>query len=364
MRASATGNARPWFTLFALLIVHITGAIDPSHKNYACPADAGLPQALPLDHPWVVRHGYSGTVLSLNPLVVEVDEFMSAEECEAVIASVKTERDFAGCGPQCSSYWPRQLSARARRPGPSPVFDMLEERLGNLTGLQDHADEASIKVNSYAKPIEPLTVPPDAYALHHEKIGRPRRVATVLVYLRTLEPREGGHTVFPAAQLTPAEGGVAAARRVFGAITPPNGTCFQITEHEFSSPAGDQVGVRSPEAAADPNVGKARSLAEAACRDASAGSPSAVATQAVRGKAVVWYHELGRNQKVDPMAWHAGCFVRSLEAQRWVLQKFKEHPERSSGLATPRAFYDVMKAHKRAAHSVKSFSYRETGLET
>eukprot|EP00401_Gymnodinium_catenatum_P051476 CAMPEP_0117555566 /NCGR_PEP_ID=MMETSP0784-20121206/51340_1 /TAXON_ID=39447 /ORGANISM="" /LENGTH=397 /DNA_ID=CAMNT_0005352775 /DNA_START=93 /DNA_END=1284 /DNA_ORIENTATION=+ len=287
-----------------------------------CPPASSSPIALPLDHPWV-RLGYAGAILSTSPLVVQVHNFMSQAECDAVIAASNELQGSQGAQyakpcKECRSWWMQNNDRRHREP--SPLFDMLEERLGNLTGVADHAGEAAIKLTSYTKYIPTDEyIPPDAYVLHHEKVGRPRRIATVIVFLSSLQPDEGGHTVFPAAQLGSKRDDV---RNAFAAITPPLGKYFQVNEHTVSGE--DKVGLRSPEAAADPNVEKARAAAEAACRDAADGTPSAVASPAQAGSAVVWYHELGRNRKVDPMAWHAGCFVRGFGVTRWAIQKFKE----------------------------------------
>ena len=50
---------------------------------------------------------------------------------------------------------------------------------------------------------------------------------------------------------------------------------------------------------------------------------------------------------MDPLAWHAGCFVRGAGVTRWALQKFKERPKQLR--ATPAAFWEVMDAHMAAA---------------
>ena len=67
--------------------------------------------------------------------------------------------------------------------------------------------------------------------------------------------------------------------------------------------------------------------------------------------AVVWYHEQRdghgatdreHEARADPLAWHCGCVVRAGGAERWALQKFKEHPR---GDRAPPSFYEIFKAH-------------------
>ena len=80
------------------------------------------------------------------------------------------------------------------------------------------------------------------------------------------------------------------------------------------------------------------------------------------GTAVVWYHELGRSRAVDPLAWHAGCFVRgSSGVTRWGMQKFKEHP---TGAATPDAFYEAMEAHVAAFEAMEVDAVAHAAAET
>ena len=59
--------------------------------------------------------------------------------------------------------------------------------IGQLVGMATHDGENVIKVTSY-RPTSSRA----SYNLHHEKIGRPRRVATVLVYLTSLAGPGGG----------------------------------------------------------------------------------------------------------------------------------------------------------------------------
>ena len=128
------------------------------------------------------------------------------------------------------------------------------------------------------------------------------------------------------------------AGAAFIEITPPQGKYYRVDEKAHRS-FGDGVGLFSREAQADPNVGAARA------------EPGTVATRPRAGTAVVWYHELGRSRAVDPLAWHAGCFVRgSSGVTRWGMQKFKEHP---TGAATPDAFYEAMEAHVAAFEAME-----------
>ena len=109
---------------------------------------AALPRALPPSHPWV-RSGYTGAVLSTRPLVVELQGFMDEAECDALIAATADARGSklnAGC-PECGMWWMQEHDHAKRQP--SALLDMLEQRIGNLTGVADHVGEAAIKVTSY-----------------------------------------------------------------------------------------------------------------------------------------------------------------------------------------------------------------------
>ena len=151
------------------------------------------------------------------------------------------------------------------------------------------------------------------------------------------------------------------AGAAFTEITPPQGKYYRVDEKAHRS-FGDGVGLFSREAQADPNVGAARTAAEAACRGAARAEPGTVATRPRAGTAVVWYHELGRGRAVDPLAWHAGCFVRgSSGVTRWGIQKFKEHP---TGAATPDAFYEAMEAHVAAFEAMEVDAVAHAAAET
>jgi hypothetical protein len=299
-------------------------------------------------------------VLSLRPLVVEVPAFMSAQECAGVVSATRRQTDEKGC-PECGTWWIRQTRASAadRR-----LVDQLESRLAELVGLPTHEGENVIKVTSYTPTAER-----SAYTVHHEKVGRPRRSATVLVFL--VAPDRGGHTIFPAATTNKS---VSAAYR---AITPPRGRWWRLAEgaarsdHRIGS-----VGMLSPEA--DANVHIAARAAEARCAslaDAPAsidegGGEAGLAITPLVGKALVWYHEEAAAQsqqeaeasanatgdahvlkRADPHAWHCGCAVRASDGQgghdsRWALQKFKEWPRDVARVAT---FDAIVASHIAAA---------------
>lgn len=264
------------------------------------------------------------------------------------------------------TFWLQQ--ERASREDVS-LISSIEERLGALVGMRTHRGENTIKVTSHT-PL-PRDRSRAAYNVHHEKVGRPRRAATVLVYLST-PTSAGGHTIFPAASRN------RTVVEAFRALTPPAGRYWRINERGAVSER-DSIGLRSPEAHAMPAVAVAQAAADDLCRRAAAaaeeegsplasppGSPAdaaadgravtdavtestageptaandeersapwaadAVAVAPRQGVAVVWYHEhpkaevhqrsagaaaaheddaddATRLRSADALAWHCGC---------------------------------------------------------
>ena len=127
-------------------------------------APSGIPRPLPPDHPWA-RGGYTGAVLSRRPLVVEVDDFLSAGECQALIAATKGRRDQKGCD-ECGMWWMQETNgAWPRRPASKLLLE-VEERIANLTGIADHAGEVRVAhtrqhaaVSLAASPLPHLNLP-------------------------------------------------------------------------------------------------------------------------------------------------------------------------------------------------------------
>ena len=298
------------------------------------------PRAIAANHPWH-SNWPAARILSLRPLVAEVPNFLSAAECDGLIRATAGLHDEKGCL-ECGTYWfnGREHGRRGQNWLTDETMDLVtsvEERIGELVGMRTHEHENVIKVTSY-KPTSSRA----AYNLHHEKIGRPNRVATVLVYLSSLiGARHGGETIFPAASPN------ASVVRSFRAITPPRGTFWRVDERASDSRYGS-VGLFSPEATDD--VRAAQAAADATCTDLN-GASAGVSVEPLRGKALVWYHErpdgVGTSEEehlrdAEPLAWHCGCRVKEGGGERWALQKFKEHPR---GGRAPERFYEVMAAH-------------------
>lgn len=266
---------------------------------------AFAPIPLPPEHPWS-RLGYRGEVLSVSPLVLRVPSFLSRSECEA-LRELRNSHVHARTAPHSHQPGERaEIGTWWLEPTSHLVAD-VETRIGNLTGIARHDGESDVKLTSHAAPIAWRK---RAYQLHHEKVAKPRRTLTVLVYLSSSHSdTDGGHTVFPATASQSALG-------TFEQLTPPLGKWYRIYNGEdMGSTLVDlklhTVGVASVEAGADPNVARAQREADEACDAAAAaaavgstfsstlsstlgsmlGSSSALATRPVEGSAVIWYHE-------------------------------------------------------------------------
>lgn len=310
------------------------------------------PFPLPAEHPWA---GSGAELLSGAPLVLRIPDFLTAEECVALREAAQLyEQSAASHEPQSCRDWARMgectsnaaymlencaascadgvsLAARPanshRAPGRTEIgtwwldakqdalVRRIEARIGNLTGLERHGGEVDMKLTAHASQPRRST---RAYSLHHEKIAKPRRVLTVLVYLTSsAADADGGHTVFPATSSP-------AAARAFRAITPPLGQYYRVDDNPNTAhrSMSDTVGLLSPEARADAHVRQAQQSADEACDAAAAGdaasarelsddaatpsvmssaldairrlaggSHAALATRPVAGTAVIWYHE-------------------------------------------------------------------------
>ncbi|KAL3906060.1 MAG: hypothetical protein SGPRY_010689, partial [Prymnesium sp.] len=249
---SARSEARAWRC-------YAPSTLDPSHTRYV----AG--------ELYCTRHDALQMELeSLRPLVVEVPSFLAPEECEALIKATSRQRDEGGCE-ECGTWW---LSRANANRADAQLIASVEERLSSLVGMATHEGENVIKitVRNGIFSYQPTTSR-SSYNLHHEKIGRPRRVATILVYLTT--PSKGGHTIFPAASFN------ATTVHSFLEITPPRGEYWRVDENAEVS-RGGSVGLRSVDATA--HVRAAQAAADATCFNPL--EPGAgVAVQPQRGKA-------------------------------------------------------------------------------
>jgi hypothetical protein len=78
-----------------------------------------------------------------------------------------------------------------------PVVAAIEQRIAAVTGIAPHAHEDPIKISRYEPPAthEPRGSSPLLNMHHDRNAARPRRTATVIMYLRA--PVEGGETFFP-----------------------------------------------------------------------------------------------------------------------------------------------------------------------
>ena len=147
-----SGNT--YCTRHAQLLVEKQGCSD---EQPVAKGDVGVvpqlidaPRYISASHPWY-RVGHArARVLSLRPLVAEVPDFLTADECDGIIRATagQAEEKFPP-GPDSERTWwihPSRAHADAE------LISSVERRIDNLVGLPAHPGEDAMKVTVSASP--------------------------------------------------------------------------------------------------------------------------------------------------------------------------------------------------------------------
>jgi hypothetical protein len=221
----------------------------------------------------------------------------------------------------------------------------VEARIGVLTGIESHEAEAPLSIHRTLPwvPSREDTLPegtpregtPMLQNLHHDVGHRPRRIATVLVYLSdATDGLAGGETVFPC--LHPADAkdiaggsGVTRTRTHASASSDGDGgeLCPRLRDgftrgHRFlSEPGGLHADIPSFDANA------ARAAADHCRSGDEEGSQNrrGVRVEPLRGAALLFFPRAPSDGRDLPEGmWHGSCRVR--KGEKYTLQQFKEPP--------------------------------------
>ena len=257
------------------------------------------------------------TQLDVNGHVWQIDEFLSPSEVEHL-------RSIGESSPTLmknSVY----KSVEFRRPweqSSDKVANLIEYRIGNLTGIAPNANDSPMKLavsRAWHQPDDGMTN--QLQNLHHDKHQRPGRVVTVLIYLsdETTDGLLGGDTLFPCvraahsstSQLCTRLESAFATGDLF--LSPPTGiydtiACFDTAAAEAASE------MCRPQMSDDVEV-----------TSTAATEASVLRVTPMRGRALVFLQEapeLGGDTLTR--MWHGGC--RVARGEKWTMQHFKELP--------------------------------------
>ena len=235
--------------------------------------------------------------------VLLLPNFLSDDEIVHLLRIAEADSRFAGRYHSVEFF--RPWEARS-----DEVTRRIETRIGKVTGIPPHEQDSPLRIavsRSWADGVGHIR------NLHHDTHERPRRVATVLMYLTDEnDGLEGGETLFPCVQ--PAGRGDEAI---------DDALCARLR-------GGFELGERF--------LGPPQSVVEGRCFDVRAASGASDACEASesqtglrilpkRGTAVLFLSAanadgLGGVQQHLWRMWHGGCRVRS--GVKWTMQQFKE----------------------------------------
>lgn len=247
----------------------------------------------------------------------------------------------------------------------------IEQRIAAVTGIAPHAHEDPIKLSRYEPPAAhaPRGSSPLLNVHHDRNAARPRRTATVIMYLRA--PAEGGETFFPCCVV--ASPGSSLAPRASPSSQPPPSTSSASSSPLATDGGGDGLGAQLAELYDARNVtlipstldedgegqgggvGALEATALAECerrycrlRDGDVdGDGTAVALAPRRGAAAVFWSVVraegagGDAAGIDvdsAHGWHGAAHVR--RGVKVAAQKFKEEQPTSTSHA-PASFETV-----------------------
>ncbi|CAL1169552.1 unnamed protein product [Cladocopium goreaui] len=256
-----------------------------------------------------------------KPQIWQCEEFLTSEECAAIRRLAK-----ASLPAKCFSKFRIDLDTdpegalASAQPKDAAVLRAVDRRTWALSGAP-HEGEMPWAVHFTPSEMRTESDQPRInLGLHVDtNNGRERRHLTFLIYLNTIPPSEGGHTIFPLAEL-PGE----AADQSFSEARPLGEMLLQATvQHTGQAWSRDTLEVQ--EAAAALLACAERLAAAAACPDAqTAPTRLGLAVAAKEGRCVAFWSRDSHGH-LDAAAWHGGAAVTAVDG-KWTLQKFREAP--------------------------------------
>ena len=252
--------------------------------------------------------------LDVDGLVYYLPSFLNESEITHLLEIAKSDGRFHRTVYHSVEFF------RPWEPRSDEVTRAIEARIGEVTGIQAHEGDSPLRI-AVNRPWTHATADEDGDSqalqnLHHDTNERPRRVATVLMYLsggdeddqegRSLV--EGGETLLPCVKPRGSAGSVntdLCERLRRG---------FESGERFLSPPRGIHSGRCFDETAA--------AVASDLCK---APTASGLRIAPKRGAAVLF---LSASPEADGgilwNMWHGGCRVQ--RGEKWTMQQFKELP--------------------------------------
>lgn len=149
---------------------------------------------------WLLTHGYTYQVLSHDPKVIHIENFLSEVECDYMVFNAKPHVHqlviFDSTGEQKVSKIRTSKGMFVEHNHNNPLIQSLEKRFKDLTGFQ-YAESLQIAHYGLGGEYKPHYDFHDTNTESGKKNAESygQRLATGLVYLNA--PEEGGNTIFP-----------------------------------------------------------------------------------------------------------------------------------------------------------------------
>jgi hypothetical protein len=310
--------------------------------------------------------------LSASPHISYFPAFVSADECDALLALAHSRPDAwcdAGGGSGGGAAAPAEYTFQFLRPLDrhfQAAVRAVEARIAAATGVPCHNGEDPLKLSRHGAPAplvrheggstaEAEAAAPPLLNVHHDaNAARPRRVATVVMYLADVAA--GGGTVFPCADAgaAPADAEAPAAEKRDlnaealragqpAALAAALGALHAHGTYLLPVQPGGAYSSESVEGKA--LAGAHATCARLAAAQAASGAPwvrgadGGLLVAPRRGAAVIFWSVSGRGDAIDgrdapappygpPLrgaAWHGAAAVHS--GVKLAAQKFKEAPD-------------------------------------
>eukprot|EP00746_Dinoflagellata_sp_MGD_P143789 gnl/MRDRNA2_/MRDRNA2_76575_c0_seq1.p1 gnl/MRDRNA2_/MRDRNA2_76575_c0~~gnl/MRDRNA2_/MRDRNA2_76575_c0_seq1.p1 ORF type:complete len:558 (+),score=59.85 gnl/MRDRNA2_/MRDRNA2_76575_c0_seq1:158-1831(+) len=317
-----------------------------------------------------------------HPVLYHCKDFLTPEECDAIIRMSETKL-IPIRGKMKSELNPAKLS-----PDDAKVLQDINLRITSLSGVALHDGENPLAVHftppsHMSAPAEtPGTEERMSLGLHVDTNHRERRWLTFIVYLQSVLPKNGGHTIFPLALRR----GLADSGIDDSGLRNASMTLLSRNSHHTRNLANDMQIAKGVREAARDLLHKAEKLAHDAAQDRTSDleepwwDPSGVglAVPPVRGSCVAFFTRSAHTGgAIDPRSWHGGAAVVTESAAakgtgtltnsmhrtgKWTLQKFREVPNEDTHFqsASLKTLFDSFK--ERTRHAVQSFATQHSSL--